>query len=439
MKRLALHWQILLGMGFGIIWGLMASYLGFISFTADWIKPFGTIFVNLLKLIAVPLVLVSLINGITSLSDISKVSRIGTRAILIYLFTTLIAVLIGLAFVNILKPGNSFSEAKRTEFREQYAARASSRSEAAQDLQKAGPLQALVDIVPSNIFGALTDNTLMLQIIFFALLFGISLVLISPEKAKPVIAFFEGANEVILKMVDLIMRVSPYGVFALLAGLVVDFAGDDPAQAVELLAVLGYYSLVVLAGLATMVFVIYPLAITLFTKRTYGEFLRGIFPAQMLAFSTSSSAATLPVTMECVEKNLGVSNEVASFVLPLGATVNMDGTSLYQAVAAVFIAQAFGMDLDWAAQMGIVLTATLASIGSAAVPGAGTVMLVIVLQQANIPIEGIALIFAVDRLLDMCRTVVNVTGDASVAVIIAKTEDELAAVPPAQVEEEVWP
>jgi proton glutamate symport protein len=264
------------------------------------------------------------------------------------------------------------------------------------------------------------------------------LVLVPTEKGQPVVAFFDGVNEVILMMVDLIMRFSPYGVFALLAGLVVDFAGESPAAALELLAVLGFYSLVVVAGLAAMIFLVYPLGIIFFTNLSYGEFLRGIFPAQMLAFSTSSSAATLPVTMECVEKNLGVSREVTSFVLPLGATVNMDGTSLYQAVAAVFIAQAFGMDLNLAAQLGIVLTATLASIGAAAVPGAGTVMLVIVLQQANIPIEGIALIFAVDRLLDMCRTIVNVTGDAAVATIVAKTENRLIAEPVEQ-DEEVWP
>ena len=438
MRKLALHWQILIGMALGIIWGFLASYLGLITFTSNWIKPFGTIFINLLKLIAVPLVLVSLIKGIATLTDISKLSRIGSKTILIYLITTVIAVVIGLVFVNVMRPGNSFSAEKRTEFRQQYAETASARTQDAAQLQQQGPLQFLVDIVPGNIFGALTDNSRMLQIIFFALLFGVALVMIPPEKGQPVIAFFDGTNEVILMMVDLIMRFSPYGVFALLAGLVVDFAGDNPAGAVELLAVLGFYSLVVLAGLAAMVFVVYPLAIILLTDRTYGDFLRGIFPAQMLAFSTSSSAATLPVTMECAEKNLGVSKEISSFVLPLGATVNMDGTSLYQAVAAVFIAQAFGIGLDLYAQLGIVLTATLASIGAAAVPGAGTVMLVIVLQQASIPSEGIALIFAVDRLLDMCRTVVNVTGDAAVATIIAKTEGRLVA-EPVEKDEEVWP
>jgi len=416
-------------MALGVAWGLSSSLLGLNQLTLDWIRPFGTIFLNLLKLIAVPLVVVSLIQGVSSLSDVSKLSRIGTKSVIIYLSTTVIAVTIGLIFVNIARPGESFSEEKRNEFRAQFAETANARAETAQQVQQAGPLKFLEDMVPTNIFGSLTDNTQMLQIIFFALLFGIALVMIPKETGQPVYDFFDSTNAVILKMVDLIMKFSPYGVFALLAGLVVEFAGDSPAQAVELLTVLGYYSLVVLAGLAAMMFVVYPLIVTLFSKQKYSTFLRGMFPAHMLAFSTSSSAATLPVTMDCVENNLGVSKEVASFVLPLGATINMDGTSLYQAVAAVFIAQAFGMDLGLSAQLGIVLTATLASIGTAAVPGAGTVMLVIVLQQANIPIEGIALIFAVDRLLDMCRTVINITGDAAVATIVAHGEGQLAPPP----------
>ncbi|WP_187263230.1 dicarboxylate/amino acid:cation symporter [Pontibacter beigongshangensis] len=425
MKRLALHWQILIGMTLGVLWGIMASSTGLTDVTADWIKPFGTIFINLLKLIAVPLVLASLITGVAGLSDISKLSRIGTKTIGIYLGTTVIAVVLGLVLVNITAPGKAFSQEKREEFKEQFAAATSSKSADAAQLQSATPLQPLVDIVPSNIFGAMTDNGNMLQVIFFALLFGIALILIPPDKGAPVVAFFDGVNLVVLKIVDIIMLAAPYGVFALLAGLVVDFAGDDPAAAIELLLVLGYYCLVVLVGLAILLFGMYPLLATFIGKMKYGQFLKGMFPAQMLAFSTSSSAATLPVTMECCERNLGLSKEVSSFVLPLGATINMDGTSLYQAVAAVFIAQAFGMDLSLTTQLGIVLTATLASIGSAAVPGAGVVMLVIVLQQANIPIEGIALIMAPDRLLDMCRTVINITGDATVTTIIARSEGEI--------------
>ncbi|MFT2011129.1 dicarboxylate/amino acid:cation symporter [Pontibacter sp. 13R65] len=425
MKRLALHWQILIGMTLGIIWGIFASAMGLSDLTIDWIKPFGTIFINLLKLIAVPLVLVSLITGVAGLSDISKLSRIGTKTIGIYLGTTVVAVVLGLLLVNVTSPGKAFSQEKREEFKEQFAATTSSKSADAAQLQSATPLQPLVDIVPDNIFASLTNNGNMLQVIFFALLFGVALILIPPDKAAPVFAFFDGVNLVVLKIVDIIMLAAPYGVFALLAGLVVEFAGDDPAAALELLLVLGYYCLVVLVGLAILLFGVYPLLATTIGKMKYGSFLRGLFPAQMLAFSTSSSAATLPVTMECCERNLGLSKEISSFVLPLGATINMDGTSLYQAVAAVFIAQAFGMDLSLSAQLGIVLTATLASIGSAAVPGAGVVMLVIVLQQANIPIEGIALILAPDRLLDMCRTVVNITGDATVTSVVARTEGEI--------------
>jgi Na+/H+-dicarboxylate symporter len=422
MKRLALHWQILIGMALGVAWGIAASSLGLVAFTADWIKPFGTIFINLLKLIAVPLVLVSLVVGVSSLSDISKLSRIGTKTIGLYLFTTVLAVTLGLVLVNMFEPGKAFSPEKREEFRQQFATTTESKSADAELLKSATPLQPLVDIVPSNIFGSLTDNGKMLQVIFFALLFGIALLLIPTHKATPVQDFFEGINLVILKIVDIIMLAAPYGVFALLAGLVVEFAGDNPASAMELLLVLGYYMIVVLIGLIAMIFIVYPLLVSAVGRMPYTRFFKGIFPAQMLAFSTSSSAATLPVTMECCENNLGIPRQISSFVLPLGATINMDGTSLYQAVAAVFIAQAYGMDLTLSAQLGIVLTATLASIGSAAVPGAGVVMLVIVLQQANIPLEGIALILAPDRLLDMCRTVVNITGDASVTTIVATSE-----------------
>ena len=420
MRRLALHWQILIGMGLGILWGLLASKLGWVDLTTDYVKPFGTIFVNLLKLIAVPLVLVSLIHGVSSLSDITQLSRIGTKAIGFYLITTVIAVSIGLIMVNSFQPGKFFSQEKREQFRQQYAETTVARSESALKVKEEGPLQFLVDIVPSNVFDSFSDNGKMLQVIFFSLLFGIALVLIPAEKAAPVKALFDGLNVVILKIVDIIMLTAPYGAFALLASIIV-----EQENAAELLGALGYYSFVVILGLAVLVFIVYSLAITLLTKSSYLGFLRGIFPAQLVAFTTSSSAATLPVTMEMVEKRLGVSKEVSSFVLPLGATINMDGTSLYQAVAAVFIAQAFGLNLDLTAQLGIILTATLASIGSAAVPGAGIVMLVIVLQQAKIPLEGIALILAVDRLLDMCRTTVNVTGDAMIAMLVAKSEGEL--------------
>ena len=419
MKKLALHWQILIGMAAGVIFALiMTNFSWGAEFIGDWIKPFGNIFINALKLIAVPLILASLIKGISDLKDISKLSKMGTRTILIYITTTVIAVSIGLGMVNLIKPGSAISEDTRNELIASYEGDASMRIADAAKQKEAGPLQALEDLVPSNIFAAAGDNANMLQVIFFAIFFGIGLILIPEETAKPVKAFFDGFNEVILKLIDLIMLAAPYGVFALLAALVVESPSADLFQA------LAMYAVTVLIGLALMIGV-YLIIVWFFTGRTPSFFESGIAPAQLLAFSTSSSAATLPVTMERVEEHLGVEEEVASFVLPIGATINMDGTSLYQAVAAVFIAQAFGMDLSFSAQLGIIATATLASIGSAAVPGAGMVMLVIVLAQAGIPEAGLALIFAVDRPLDMCRTTVNVTGDAAVSMMVAKSVDKL--------------
>lgn len=423
MRKLELHWKILIGMFLGVLFAfIMVNFSWGPEFVSDFIKPFGTIFINALKLIAVPLILASLIKGISDLKDISKLSKMGGRTIGIYILTTVIAVTIGLGIVNIIKPGNSISEATRLELVENYSGDANEKIMAAAKQQESGPLQALVDLVPSNIFKAASDNGNMLQVIFFAIFFGIGLILIPEKQAKPVKDFFDGFNEVILKLIDLIMLAAPYGVFALLAALVVE------APSADLFKALAWYAICVLLGLAIMIG-FYILVVYIFTKRSPSFFIKGISPAQLLAFSTSSSAATLPVTMERVEEHLGVEEEVTSFVLPIGATVNMDGSSLYQAVAAVFIAQAFGMDLDFYTQLGIIVTATLASIGSAAVPGAGMVMLVIVLAQAGIPEAGLALIFAVDRPLDMCRTVVNVTGDATVSMLVAKSIGKLKEEP----------
>jgi len=407
----------------GVVYGLIANQIGWVSFTNDWIKPWGTIFVNLLKLIAVPLVFASLIKGVASLSDISRLSRIGGKTITFYLASTIIAITIGLFLVNSVRPGNTFSEEKRMELKETYASKVGAKIDAATIVKEEGPLQFVVDMVPSNFMAASSNNRNMLQVIFFAILFGIAMVMLPKEKTTYVKGFFDGVNDIILQIVDIIMLMAPYGVFALLGGLVVDFGGST-----DLFIALGMYSITVIIGLLIMILVIYPIILKSFTKVKYIDFFKAISPAQMLAFSTSSSAATLPVTMERCEEHLGVSEEVSSFVLPLGATINMDGTSLYQAVAAVFIAQAFGYDLDLAAQLTIVLTATLASIGAAAVPGAGMIMLVIVLSAIGIDPEGIALIFAVDRILDMMRTVVNVTGDATVATIVASTEGQLRMV-----------
>jgi len=419
MKKLALHWKILLGMLVGVLFALLLTNFDWgASFIGDWIKPFGTIFISSLKLIAIPLILAALIKGISDLKDISSLSKMGMRTISIYVVTTVIAVSIGLTVVSLIQPGKTINEDTRNELVEAYGGDADAKLLAAAAQKDAGPLQALIDLVPSNIVSAASSNRNMLQVIFFAVFFGISLILIPQEKAKTVKDFFDGLNEVILKMVDLIMLAAPYGVFALMAALVVE------APSADLFAALGMYAVSVVFGLLVMV-VFYILLVKIVTKKSPRFFLNGIAPAQLLAFSTSSSAATLPVTMERVTEHLGVEEEVSSFVLPIGATINMDGTSLYQAVAAVFIAQAFGMDLSFTTQLGIIATATLASIGSAAVPGAGMVMLVGVLGYAGIPEAGLALIFAVDRPLDMCRTVINVTGDATVSMLVAKSQGKL--------------
>jgi Na+/H+-dicarboxylate symporter len=414
MKKLSLHWKIIIGMFLGVAVGLIFSSIngGNIIIT-NWVKPFGTIFINSLKLIAIPLILASLIKGISDLKDISKLSSMGGLTITTYLTTTVIAVSIGLLVVNGFKPGNTISDETRTELVQAYSNDADQKREIAQEKKESGPLQPLVDLVPSNFLGAASDNKNMLQVIFFSILFGIAMILIPETKSKPVKSFFDSLNDVILKIIDLIMLCAPYGVFALLASLIVE------APNIDLLKSLLLYSITLLAGLF-IVIIVYLMIVKFFLRRNLKEFIDGILPAQLVAFSTSSSAATLPVTMDRVHNHLGVKKEVSSFVLPIGATINMDGTAVYQAVAAVFIAQAFGLELSLLDQLGIISTATLASIGAAAVPSAGIIVLVIVLAQAGIPEAGLALIFAVDRPLDMFRTVVNVTGDAMVSLIVSK-------------------
>ena len=414
--KLALHWKILIGMILGILFGYLMNYLDLNQFVQDWIKPFGTMFINSLKLIAVPLIVVSLITGIADLKDISKISKIGGKTVGIYLITTAVAVALGLVLANVIQPGNYVSKEAGAQLLETFKDDVSTKILQAEDQKSIGPLQPLVDIVPDNFFKALTDNGSMLKVIFFSILIGIGIILIKPEDSKPVVGFFKGMNEIILKIIDLIMLTAPYGVFSLLAALMVEIPDSS------ILTGLVAYALTVVLGLATLIFGFYSTIYYLITKRSPWKFYKKILPAQLLAFSTSSSAATLPVTMERVIEHVGVDDEVASFVLPLGATINMDGTAIYQAIAAIFIAQVMGIPLDIYAQLMIIVTATLASIGSAAVPSAGMVMLVIVLGQAGIPEAGLALIFAVDRPLDMLRTVVNVTSDATVATIIAKSE-----------------
>lgn len=427
--KLKLHWKIALGMVFGLLFGYLMKVLEYKGFVTDWVQPFGTIFINLLKMIAVPLIVVSLIVGLAELKDIAKLSKLGLRTIGFYLLSTVVAVTIGLVLANVIQPGKFINEESRISLLENFASDAGQKIEFAEKAKDKGPLQPLVDIVPDNFFKSLSDNGSMLQVILFVILLGIGLILIEEEKSKPVVQFFKGLNEVIMKIIDLIMKTAPYGVFALMAALMVDIPDFST------LGALAMYAFTVVLGLMLMVFVFYPTLLLTYAKVSPKRFFKAIAPAQLLAFSTSSSAATLPVTMERVTDHVGVDEEVSSFVLPLGATVNMDGTSLYQAVAAIFIAQAMLPEaLDLKTQLMIIVTATLASIGSAAVPSAGMVMLVIVLGQAGIPEAGLALIFAMDRPLDMCRTVTNITSDATVATLVAKSVNLLHE--PVQEEEE---
>ncbi len=426
LKKIPLHTQIIAGLVLGLAFGLIVIRTDIpSSWTIDYIKPIGTVFINGLKMIAMPLVLASLIIGVSNLGDISKLSRIGGKTIFTFILTTIVAITIGLTLVNVFKPGKSLPVETRESLMALYEGDVSKKSDAAAKFQEQSPLQPIVDMVPENFFMATTDNAAMLQVVFFAIIAGIALLQIPKSKAAPVIAFFDGFNDVIIQIVNYIMLIAPYGVFALMASLIVEIAGDNPDSAFDLLFALLKYSLIVLSGLFLMMLVIYPILLKSFTRVPYLQFFKSIRPAQLLAFSTSSSSATLPVTMKIAEEELGVSEEISSFVLPLGATINMNGTSLYQSVAAVFIAQALGMELSFSQQLMIVLTSTLAAIGSAGVPGAGLIMLIVVLESIGVPAAGIALIMAPDRILDMFRTVVNVTGDVVVTTVVASTEGEL--------------
>jgi len=425
MKNLALHWKIIIGLIGGLLYGIFSASAGLGTFTTDWIAPFGIIFINLLKLIAVPLVFASLITGVASLSDTKKLSRIGGKTISIYIATTVVSVTIGLVLVNSFKPGNNIPDSMKIELQETYEKNAESKTTSAQKIKNRGPLKPIIDMVPSNFIFSASNNRNMLQVVFVAILVGIGLIQIPKEKSKILLGFFDGLNDVIIKIIDLIMLMAPIGVFSLISETINKVVGDNLGQIIELLGALGFYMITLIVGLFLHVLIGYIFLLRYFTKMPLKFFFQGIAPAQLLAFSTSSSGATLPITMERCEDELGVSEEISSFVLPLGATINMDGTAQYQAVAAVFISQALGMDLSIGDQLTIIFTTVLASIGTAAVPAAGIIMLIIILESVGVPSAGVALILGVDRLLDMVRTMVNVTGDAAVAVSIASNENQL--------------
>ncbi len=394
--KMKIHTQIfialILGVSAGILFGEQTRY----------IKIVGDIFIRLLRMVIVPLVMASMIAGVVSIGNVRKLGRIGLRTIIYYMVTTLLAVAVGLVLVNLTQPGVGVS------------------IEGAQavDLSDRGTLtlgSLITDMVPKNIFQA-TAQGKMLSIIFFSLLLGVGLSSVG-DKGRPVAAFFEALNVVMLKITDWVMRLAPFGIFALMAVLI-------GKNGIGIVGSLGKYIFTVIGGLAIHACITIPLLLWIFGRYSPLKFFSNMFSAVGTAFSTASSAATLPITMDCLERNVGVSNKVTSFVLPLGATINMDGTALYEAVAAMFIAQAYGINLGPGQQIIIMLTATLASIGAAAIPGAGLVTMVIVLKAVGLPIEGIGMILAVDRILDMCRTSVNVWGDSCGAAIIARMEGE---------------
>jgi len=414
LPKLPLYTKILIGLLAGAVFGILANRLGFSDFVLTYIKPIGSAFIRLISMVVVPLVFASLLVGTTSLNDIRKLGRIGVKTVAYYLCTTTIAISVGLLLANAFRPGAGLPQEARAKLIQNSGEEADAQIKT--DLKKPTVMDILLNIIPTNPVKAFVEGK-MLQIIFFALLTGICLSLIPSERSQPVINFFDGINEVVIRIVHIIMKIAPYGVFALISAVIADFG-------LGILFILLKYSIVVIAGLVLHVTIVYSLAIRIFSKQKVGAFFRGIRPAQLIAFSSGSSSATLPVTMECAERNLGVSREICSFALPLGATVNMDGTALYQGVSAIFIAQVYGIGLTLAQQLTVVLTATLASIGTAGTPGAGVITLAIVLKSIGVPLEGVAIILGVERILDMCRSVVNVTGDASCAVVVASTEGQ---------------
>lgn len=429
MKKVAFPIQILIGLVAGLIFALLSIQLGWpADFTINYIKPWGTIFLNSLKMIAIPLIFASLVIGIANIEDVTKLSRIGGRTFLIYTITTILAVILGLTVANLAQPGKIISQDTRDRLMQLYGDQTVQHDAALQQAQLRGPLQFLVDLVPENLVAALSNNTSLLQVVVVSIILGIALLRIPPRQSKPIIRFFEGVNGVTIELIQFSMKLAPLGVFALVASLLTEVAGNAPDKISEILFALLGYMVTVILGLVLLTYVIYPLILKLFTKVGYIHFFRSVHPAQLIAFTTSSSSAALPVTMDQVKKYLGVSEEISNFVLPLGATINMDGTALYQGIAIVFIAQALGINLSISAQLIIVANVAISSIGVAGVPGASIITTTMILQSIGIPAAGLALILVPDRILDMCRTATNITGDAVVAVLISSLEGEITKV-----------
>lgn len=379
---------------------------------ATVIKPIGDLFIRLLSFIAIPLVLSTLIVGAGSLDDVKKLGKIGLKTFVLFMSTTVMAISIGLILANMLQPGNYISDSTKLSLLTEYTNDVSQKLSIQSNFDI---VEFFLNVVPKNPFNAIANGD-MLQIVFFAVFVGISLTFVKDEFSKPVLNFFNGFSEAMLVIVRFVMMLAPYGVFALISSTVANFGFN-------IVSTLLMYIITVILGLALQIFLVYGTLMKVFTKRNFIDYIKKMKEAMIIAFSTSSSAATLPVTLNCVENNLKVPNKIAGFVLPLGATMNMDGTALYQGVAAIFISQIYGMDLSITAQLTIIITAVLASIGTAPVPGVGIIMLVMILNSVNIPAEGIALIIGVDRLLDMARTISNILGDSTVSIVVADTDN----------------
>lgn len=407
MKKIKLHTQIFIGLILGVIVGLVFGE------KATIIEPIGTIFLRLITMIVVPLVLVSLMLGTASLGDLRKLGRIGIKTIVYFTITTMIAISIGLLLANVVKPGAGLNEEIKAELYKNYESTAQVGIERMEE--KPSAIDVLVNIVPTNPIKTLVEGN-MLQVIFLALLFGTILTLIKKEKSEILIKFLDGLNDAIIQVVHIAMRLAPYGVMALIASVIGKYG-------VNILVTLLKYSLVVVGGLLIYTVSVNCLSLKILGRMSPLKFLKATKDAMVIAFSTSSSNAALPVSMESVE-HIGISREYSSFVIPLGATINMDGTALYQGVAAIFIAQIYGIPLALMDQVTIVLMATLASVGAAGVPAAGIITLAMVLKQIGIPLEGIALILGVDRFLDMCRTTTNIIGDMACSVVIKESEEK---------------
>ena len=402
-------------MAIGIAWSIAASYInGGAEWTLSYIKPFGTIFIKLLQMLAIPLIITSIISGIAGLRDINKLGRIGGRTLMLFTVTCLTSTILGVTLASVFTPGAAIPEKTKTELLTSYQEKAAGLIDKAQQ-STGSAMDMITEMVPNNIFHAMSNNGLMLQVVIFAILFGIALSKVDGAKGDSVIQFIEGLNETFMKLVMLVMIIAPIGVFALIASISFN---------VNVFLSLLYYMLTVLFGLAIILFILYPLIIRLFSKISYGTFFKTMQPVFLMAFSTSSSAATLPLTMERVSNGFNIKKEISDFVLSLGTTINMDGTALYQSIAAVFIAQATGIELTIGQLIIIALTATLSAVGAAGIPGAGMITLIIVLDAINVPIEAIALIMAPDRLIDMFRTVINVAGDACGAIVVSGMEED---------------